>query len=132
MDGQDSGCGFDDPENPQSMDSLLSALGGDVRDWSGKVECCGASLALTKRNIVINLVEDLVKMARDVKADAMVAACPLCNMNVDGRQKLSSDAMPVFYFTELLGLAMGLPGTSKWWGKHIIPPKKLLKSHNLI
>ncbi len=124
--------GFDDPENPQSMDSLLSALGGDVRDWSGKVECCGASLALTKRNIVINLVEDLVKMARDVKADAMVAACPLCNMNVDGRQKLSSDAMPVFYFTELMGLAMGLSGTNKWWGKHIISPKNLLKSHNLI
>jgi heterodisulfide reductase subunit B len=62
----------------------------------------------------------------------MVAACPLCNMNVDGRQKLSSDAMPVFYFTELMGLAMGLPGTNKWWGKHIISPKRLLKSHDLI
>ena len=124
--------GFDDPENPQSMDILLSALGADVRDWSGKVECCGASLALTKRNIVIDLVEDLVTMARDVGADAMVAACPLCDMNVDGRQKLSSDAMPVFYFTELMGLAMGLSGTNKWWGKHIISPKRVLKSHNLI
>ncbi|HEY93346.1 MAG TPA: heterodisulfide reductase subunit B [Dehalococcoidia bacterium] len=124
--------GFDDPENPQSMDILLSALGADVRDWSGKVECCGASLALTKRNIVIDLVEDLVTMARDVGADAMVAACPLCDMNVDGRQKLSSDAMPVFYFTELMGLAIGLSGTNKWWGKHIISPKRVLKSHNLI
>jgi len=123
---------FDDPENPQSMDNLLSVLGADVLDWSGKVDCCGASLSLTKREIVIDLSNALVKMARDVGADAMVAACPLCNMNVDGRQKLSSDAMPVFYFTELMGLAMGLPGANKWWGKHIISPKKLLKSHNLI
>ncbi len=124
--------GFDDPENPQSMDNLLTVLGTDVRDWSGKVECCGASLALTKREIVIELVQDLVKMARDVGADAMVAACPLCNMNVDGRQKLASDAIPVFYFTELMGLAMDLPGTNKWWGKHIISPRKLLNSYNLI
>ena len=124
--------GFDDPENPQSMDNLLEVLGADVRDWSGKVECCGASLALTKREIVIDLVRDLVKMARDVGADAMVAACPLCNMNVDGRQKLTGDAMPVFYFTELMGLAMDLPGTNKWWGKHIISPRKLLNSYNLI
>ena len=124
--------GFDDPENPQSMDNLLEVLGADVRDWSGKVECCGASLALTKREIVIDLVRDLVKMARDVGADAMVAACPLCNMNVDGRQKLAGDAMPVFYFTELMGLAMDLPGTNKWWGKHIISPRKLLNSYNLI
>jgi heterodisulfide reductase subunit B len=123
---------FDDPENPQTMDNILSVLGADVRDWSGKVDCCGGSLALTKREIVIGLVEDLVKMARDVGAEAMVAACPLCNMNVDGRQKLFDNPMPVFYFTELMGLAMGLPGSKKWWGKHIVSPKKLLKSHQLI
>jgi len=124
--------GFDDPENPQSMDNLLSILGTDALDWSGKVDCCGASLSLTKREIVIELSNALVKMARDAGADAMVTACPLCSMNVDSRQKLSSDAMPVFYFTELMGLAMDLPGTNKWWGKHIISPKKLLKYHNLI
>ncbi len=123
---------FDDPENPQSMDNLLSVLGADVRDWSGKVDCCGGSLALTKREIVIGLVEDLIKMARDVGAEALVAACPLCNMNVDGRQKLSSNPLPVFYFTELMGLAMDLPGSNKWWKKHIVSPVKLLKSHNLI
>jgi heterodisulfide reductase subunit B len=123
---------FDDSENPQTMDNLLGVLGADVRDWSGKVDCCGGSLALTKRDIVIGLVEDLIKTARDVGAEALVAACPLCHMNVDGRQKLSSDPLPVFYFTELMGLAMGLPGAKKWFRKHIISPNKLLKSHNLL
>ena len=123
---------FDDPENPVLMDNLLEALGADVRDWTGKVDCCGGSLALTKRNIVIGLVDDIIKQARDVGAEALVAACPLCNMNVDGRQKLSSDALPVFYFTELMGLAMGVTNTRKWWDKHIIAPDKLLESHNLI
>lgn len=123
---------FDDPENPVTMDYLLAGLGADIRDWPGKVDCCGGSLALTKREIVIGLVEGLIKSARDVGAEALVAACPLCHMNVDGRQKLSSNPLPVFYFTELMGLAMGLPGSGRWWKKHIISPVKLLKSHNLI
>jgi heterodisulfide reductase subunit B len=123
---------FDDPENPTSMDTLMDILGADVRDWTGKVDCCGGSLALSKRDIVIGLVDDIIRQAKDVGAEALVAACPLCNMNVDGRQSLKGDPLPVFYFTELMGLAMGLPGTNKWWGKHMISPKKLLKSHNLI
>jgi heterodisulfide reductase subunit B len=34
--------------------------------------------------------------------------------------------MPVFYFTELLGLAFGLPEAQKWWSKHLIDPRPLL------
>lgn len=123
---------FDDPENPQSMDILVESLGADILDWSGKVDCCGGSLALTRREIVIGLVEDLIERARGAGAEALVSACPLCQMNVDGRQKLSSNPLSVFYFTELMGLAMGLPGAKKWFGKHIISPNKLLKSHNLL
>ncbi|MBN2239152.1 MAG: CoB--CoM heterodisulfide reductase iron-sulfur subunit B family protein [Dehalococcoidales bacterium] len=123
---------FDDPENPTSMDVLLESLGADVRDWTGKVDCCGGSLAISKRDIVIGLVGDIVQQAKDVGAEALVSACPLCDMNLDGRQSLKGETLPVFYFTELMGLAMGLPGTNKWWNKHIISPKKLLKAHGLI
>ncbi|MFC2012376.1 CoB--CoM heterodisulfide reductase iron-sulfur subunit B family protein [Chloroflexota bacterium] len=123
---------FDDPENPQCMDDLMTAVGAESLDWSGKVDCCGGSLALTRRNIVIRLVDDLIEMARGVGAEALVAACPLCQMNVDGRQKLFDSPLPVFYFTELMGLAMGLPGAKGWFKKHIISPVKLLKSHGLL
>jgi heterodisulfide reductase subunit B len=123
---------FDDPENPQSMDDLMTALGAEAIDWSGKVDCCGGSLALTKRDIVIRLVGELVDMARAAGAEAMVAACPLCQMNVDGRQSSGIDRMPVFYFTELVGLAMGDKGAKSWLKKHLISPVKLLNSHGLL
>ncbi len=123
---------FDDPENPQSMDNLLAAVGADVRDWSGKVDCCGGSLALTKRDIVVRLVGELAEMARGVGAEAIVAACPLCQMNLDGRQDFSRDPLPVFYFTELVGLALGDAGTKNWFKKHLVSPMKLLQSHGLL
>ncbi len=123
---------FDDPENPQCMDNLLTALGADVRDWSGKVDCCGGSLALTKRDIVVRLVGELVEMARGVGAEALVAACPLCQMNLDGRQDFAHNPLPVFYFTELVGLAIGDSGAKSWFKKHLVSPGKLLKSHGLL
>jgi heterodisulfide reductase subunit B len=123
---------FDDPENPQSMDNLLTAVGADVRDWAGKVDCCGGSLALTKRDIVVRLVREIVEMARGVGAEALVAACPLCQMNLDGRQDFASNPLPVFYFTELVGLAMGDSGAKNWFKKHLVSPVKLLKSHGLL
>ncbi len=121
---------FDDPENPQSMDILLDASGAEVLDWSGKVDCCGGSLSLTKREIVIRLVGELTDAARGVEAEAIVTACPLCQSNLDSRQ--SSKGLPVFYFTELMGLAMGLPGTRAWFRKHLISPFDLLASHGLL
>jgi len=123
---------FDDPENPQSMDNLLAALGAEVLDWSGKVDCCGGSLALTKRDIVIRLVGELVEMVRGVGAEALVAACPLCQMNVDGRQDFAGKPLPIFYFTELVGLAMGDSNAKNWFKKHLVSPMKLLRSHGLI
>ncbi len=123
---------FDDPENPQSMDDLMEAIGAEAIDWSGKVDCCGGSLALTKRDIVIRLVGELVDMARSAGAEALVAACPLCQMNVDGRQSRGGERLPVFYFTELLGLAMGDKNAKSWFGKHLISPVKLLKSRGLL
>jgi heterodisulfide reductase subunit B len=114
------------------MDNLLAALGAEVLDWSGKVDCCGGSLALTKRDIVVRLVGELVAMARGVGAEALVAACPLCQMNIDDRQDFSRNPLPVFYFTELVGLAMGNVNTKSWFKKHLVSPVKLLTSHDLL
>ncbi len=63
---------FDDPENPQSMDMLMDALGAEAVDWSGKVDCCGGSFALTRTDIVAKLVSEIVDMARGAGAEAIV------------------------------------------------------------
>ena len=121
---------FDDPENPTTMDRLVEALGADVRDWSAKVDCCGGSLMLTQSDAVHDLVGNIVDRARDVDAEAIVTACPMCTMNLEAMQK-GKDKLPVVYFTELMGVAMGLPDTRKWFKKHLKSPAKVLAAHGL-
>ena len=123
---------FDDPENPQCLDTLLDTLGAEARDWSGKVDCCGGSLSLSKREIAGHLVAELVEMAGRAGAEAMVTACPLCHANLEMRQTgADGDKLPVFYFTELIGLALGIAEARAWLGKHLISPSGLLASHGL-
>ena len=123
---------FDEPENPQLMDTLLDALGAEVRDWPGKVDCCGGSLSLTKRDIATRLVRELTDAACGVGAEALVTACPLCQWNLDSRQNTGDRRLPVFYFTELVGLAMGDPNARGWFKKHLINASNLLASHGLL
>ena len=121
---------FDDPENPTAMGRLLEALGADVRDWAAKVDCCGGSLMLTRSDAVHDLVANIVDRARDVDAEAIVTACPMCTMNLEAMQT-GKDKLPIIYFTELLGVAMGLPDTKKWFKKHLKSPAKVLAVHGL-
>ena len=120
---------FDDPENPMIMDKLMSAIGAQVLNWSYKTECCGASLSLTRDDIVSQLVAEIVGMAKEAGADAIVVACPLCGQNLEMRQK---EKLPIFYFTELLGLALGIGKCRNWFSKHLIDGVSLLRSLNLI
>lgn len=124
---------FDDPENPQSMDILMDALGADVLDWSSKVDCCGGSLSLTRRDIVVRLVSEIAAQARGVGAEAIVTACPLCMSNLESRQKPDGEkALPIFYFSELIGLAFGVSEAKGWFKKHLVNPVDLLASHGLL
>jgi heterodisulfide reductase subunit B2 len=116
---------FDDPEHPQLLDGLLDRLGAKPLDWACATTCCGGSLSLTRVKIVNKLVDDLVARAREAGAQAMVTACPLCQMNLEMRQT-AAGKMPVVYFTELMGLAFGLPERAGWWSKHLISPQELV------
>jgi len=123
---------FDDPENPSAMDMLMDTLGAEVKDWSGKVDCCGGSLSLSKREIASQLVAELTETARKAGVQAIVTACPLCQANLEARQPATeSDKLPIFYFTELMGLAMGIAEARSWLKKHLISPFSLLESYGL-
>jgi heterodisulfide reductase subunit B len=118
---------FDDPDNPQVMASLLRSVGAEVMPWSHATDCCGGSLSLSRSDVVQHLVDRLAERAREAGADAIVTACPLCQVNLEMRQT-GQTKIPAFYFTELLGLAFGLPEASGWWGKHLIDPRPLLET----
>lgn len=117
---------FDDPDDPHVMTSLLRAVGTEVRPWSHATDCCGGSLSLSRSDVVQGLVGRLAERAREAGADAIVTACPLCQVNLEMRQT-SDPKIPAFYFTELLGLAFGLPEADKWLGKHLIDPRPILE-----
>ncbi|HRT26734.1 MAG TPA: CoB--CoM heterodisulfide reductase iron-sulfur subunit B family protein [Syntrophales bacterium] len=105
---------FDDPENPVSMDKVLSAAGIQVQDFAFKMECCGAAFGVPKREMVNRLSGKVLEMAIDAGANCIAVACPLCQQNLDLRQEQvnkttgSNYNIPVIYFTQLIGLAYGL------------------------
>lgn len=124
---------FDDPENPMSMDNLMEAAGAEPVPFPLKVECCGASSGIPRKDIVMRLSGRLLKAAEESGAQAIVTACPLCQMNLDLRQRQVRKAngidrgLPVFYFTQLLGLALGLPERDLRFDKLVVSPKRCLK-----
>lgn len=121
---------FDDPDDPQVMARLLRAIGAEVMPWSSATECCGGSLSLSRSDVVKKLVDHLVERAEEAGGQALVTACPLCQVNLEMRQERTQ--MPVFYFTELIGLACGLSEAHKWWSKHLIDPRPLLRQAGLV
>lgn len=124
-------CGFDDVENPQSMDGLIALAGGKPVDWAFKTECCGASHHISEPHAARKLIERIFEDATANGAEALATACPLCNLNLDMREKEINAGrvaagkepfdIPVYCFTELLGLAMG--GSAKELGidRHFWP-----------
>ncbi len=130
--------GSKDFENPRNMDALLTALGIDVLDWSYKTDCCGGSLVLTRPDIVWELSGRLYDKAIEAGAECIVTLCPLCQGNLDQQQAEISKKnnrkynLPVFYFTELMGLAMGEGDVNTWFKRHLVDPTALLKSKKFL
>ena len=122
-----------DYENPVFLDDLVTLLGGEALDWSYKTDCCGADIALSHGKIAVEIADKITDMAQEAGADCLMVSCGLCQINLEMRQSSKErKRVPVFYFTELMGIAMDLPSRSKWWGRHIVNPRSLLKSRDLL
>ena len=105
---------FDNQYNPTSMDELLRALGAEVVEWPLKTRCCGGALTGTVPNTGQRLSYFLLKEARRAGASLVATCCPLCQHNLECYQDeiehdFAEHGQPaVAYFTQLMGLAMGL------------------------
>jgi heterodisulfide reductase subunit B len=123
---------FDNPEQPKLMDELLRKSGAEVLRWSYKTDCCGGSLSVSQTGVVVDIIKNLVEAAQQAGAQAIATACPLCLGTLDTRQDKVANKMPVFYFTELLGISFGSADSRQWMKKHIIDPMPLLQSLQLV
>ena len=128
---------FDDAENPTLMDQVVRAAGAEALDWPHKTECCGASYSITDVSIVLSLTRNLLAMAKAAGADCIATACPLCQLNLDLRQKDIEQkygenyGLPVFYFTQLLGLALGISAGELGLRSLVVDPEPLLAARGL-
>ncbi|MFT4301203.1 MAG: CoB--CoM heterodisulfide reductase iron-sulfur subunit B family protein [Desulfovibrio sp.] len=105
---------FGDPENPTLMESMLAACGAEMVDFPLKTACCGASFGIPERVMTARNSGRILDLATQLGVDAVIVACPLCQMNLDLRQPQASKEMgtvfnlPVLYFTQMMGIAFGL------------------------
>ena len=130
--------GKDQFENPTNMESVLESIKAGTLDWNMKTFCCGAGFALNETNVVLELTHKVLADAESVGANVISVACPLCHANLDGRQqqineKFGTDFnIPVFYFTELMGLAFGIGAKALGINKHLTEAEDFLKERDLI
>lgn len=125
---------FDAPEDPTSMEELLTKLGAQPVDWNSKTVCCGAGLTLCDEAAVAEQTRKILQDALDHGANCVVVACPMCQVNLDMRQAdakklgLSAD-VPVFYLSDLVSLALGIKGSDIDLNKRYVEiPKEMQKA----
>ena len=124
---------FGDPENPTLMEEMMAACGAEMVDFPLKTACCGASFGIPERPMTAKNSGRILELAARLNVDAIVVACPLCQMNLDLRQGQAGRAgethynIPVLYFTQLIGLAYGLPESELGLNKLCVSADRVVK-----
>ncbi len=123
---------FDDVENPQTLDRLLSGLGATVPDYSLKSSCCGGHMTQISTDVALSILHRLLDLAKRLGADAMVVPCPMCQLNLDAFQSYVESKyatkyrIPIVYFTQVMGLALGMDPAELKFEESVVPVKSLL------
>jgi heterodisulfide reductase subunit B len=105
---------LDDPHRPSVLEDLLASIGCSPVDYPSRTECCGSFLGVGAPDAMILLSRNVVQSARSYGAKLLAVSCPLCKYNLETSQKQDlaassgSQPLPVVYFTQLLGLALGV------------------------
>ncbi|MBI4286936.1 MAG: CoB--CoM heterodisulfide reductase iron-sulfur subunit B family protein [Chloroflexi bacterium] len=129
---------FDDVDNPQTMDRLMKQIGAEPVAWGFKTECCGAGMNLARKDMVLRLSRRILGQAKQAGAECVVTACPMCHSNLDlyqgqmSREDGQDINIPIFYFTQLMGLAMGFSPEQMMLSRHFVDALPLLRAKGLV
>jgi heterodisulfide reductase subunit B len=117
---------LEDVENPQSLEGLLAAIGAEPVEYASKTRCCGGSLIITNRKAALDMVHKLLLDAVNSKADVIATTCPMCNVNLElyqrqvNREYGTDFSIPAMYFTQLMGVALGIAPGRLGIGKELV------------
>lgn len=129
--------GIDNAESPTIFEDLLKALGAEPVPFPNKIECCGAHLAMNNTEVVTTLSGKVMGSAVGNGAELIVTSCPLCQYNLEKSQESSAgqapySGVPVLYFTQVLGLALGQDIEGLGFEKNVTDVMPLLKKKGVI
>ncbi|KPK93087.1 MAG: hypothetical protein AMJ88_09240 [Anaerolineae bacterium SM23_ 63] len=116
----------EDVEQAEYFEELLSAIGAEPIPYPLKLKCCGGSLLISNRIAALSMVRNLLQNAEENGAAVIATACPMCQVNLECYQQQVNQefgtrfSVPVVYFTQLMGLALGIPGKKLGIGKEIV------------
>jgi heterodisulfide reductase subunit B len=119
-------------EQPHFFEELMSAIGATPVDYPLKLTCCGGSLLISSRPAAYGMIHNLLFEAQRVGAEMIATACPLCQVNLECyQQQINQEfgthfSIPVVYFTQLIGLALGIPAKKLGFGKEFLSPMKAI------
>lgn len=129
---------FDDKEKPTLFEGFLEAMGAEAIDFPYKIECCGSFQSVGSPEVATECGYKILGSAAKNGAEVVVSTCPLCTFNIDHKQAdikqkyLDFKPIPVLYFTQLLGIAMGLDYQTLGFGQNFVDPLPLLKGKGFI
>ncbi|GAB4429237.1 MAG: CoB--CoM heterodisulfide reductase iron-sulfur subunit B family protein [Anaerolineales bacterium] len=123
---------WSDHEHPIELVEVLKAIGAEVIDFPRATNCCGGHMTQIGPEMAYELIRRLVSSAERYEADIMVTVCPMCQMNLDAYQGETNRhfgtnyQMPIVFFTQLIGLALGYEPKNLGFGTEIVSTKKAL------
>lgn len=124
--------GFEDPKNPQSFESVISALGAEPVIYDGRTRCCGFPILFVKEEAAYKMAGLYLQEAKSHGADSMVTACPLCHISLDTFQPEAEKVigreidMPTLHLPQLVGLALGISPKELGLSRHVVSTESLL------
>ena len=116
----------EDVEQPRLFEDLISAIGAEPVNYRLKMRCCGGSLIISSRTAALSMVRNLLQCALDAQATVIATSCPLCQVNLEVYQQQvnlefgTNFSVPVFFFTQLIGLALGIPRKKLGFGQEFV------------
>lgn len=134
---KDQGEGSESTYEPHYMDDLLRAAGAEIVDYPLKTACCGGAHSLADSEMSTKLVLNLLQTAEACGADVIATECPTCHSGLEMHQVRAEKvhgvktSVKMLYFTQLLGLALGVSSRKLGIHENISDAGAVLKQKGL-
>ena len=115
------------------LENTVETLGGEVVRISGRGKCCGFPILTSNEEASLEMCGTHTLESRQKGADMIVTPCPLCHLELDGKQgdaekqKGEDIDMPVLHLPQLVGLALGFSPKEMGLQKHIVSTADMVK-----